>query len=71
MIRITIEDFVKSTDSVYRSTVLAFRRARQISDEGYDPSADPRGDKITTMAIKEVISGKVIPCISKELKVEE
>ncbi|GEM_PF-1780825 len=71
MNKITIEDFVKATGSVYRSTVLAFRRARQLSDDGHAPTLDPRGDKITTVAIREVINGKVIPCVSKELKVEE
>ncbi|HHH84720.1 MAG TPA: DNA-directed RNA polymerase subunit omega [Firmicutes bacterium] len=71
MVRITIEDFVKATHSVYRSTVLAFKRARQLNDEGHAPTIEAKGDKITTLAIKEVILGNVIPCESKEFKVEE
>ena len=71
MTRITIDDFVKATHSIYKSTVLAFKRARQLNDEGHAPTIEAKGEKITTIAIKEVILSNVIPCESKEFKVEE
>ena len=70
MAKVTIEDFYKATGSVTKSTILAFKRAKQLSDEGCEPTIDPKDDKETVIAIKEVILGKVIPIKREEIKVD-
>lgn len=71
MVKVTIEDFIESTGSIYKSTVLAFKRAKQLSEESRTPTIDVKeGEKITTIAIKEVILKTVIPCESKEMPLE-
>lgn len=70
MVKITIEDFFKATGSVTKSTVLAFKRAKQLSDEGWEPTLDVRGHKETLIAVLEVINKKIIPVEREDIKVD-
>ncbi|HMA69013.1 MAG TPA: DNA-directed RNA polymerase subunit omega [Candidatus Mcinerneyibacterium sp.] len=67
--KIEIEKFIEATGGIYSSTVLAFKRARQLADGGYAPVIESEGEKVTTIAIKEVAEKKVIS--SKKSKKKE
>ncbi|TYB31241.1 MAG: DNA-directed RNA polymerase subunit omega [Candidatus Mcinerneyibacterium aminivorans] len=71
MEEISIEKFIEATGSIYASTVLAFKKAKQLGDEGYAPTIDAEGEKVTTIAIKEVADKKVVPGKGQKIKVEE
>ncbi len=70
MAKITIEDFYKATGSVTKSTVLAFKRAKQLSDEGWEPTIEVKGNKETIVAILEVIQKKIIAVKREDIKVD-
>lgn len=71
MEEISLEKFIEATGSIYASTVLACKRAKQLGDGGYAPTIDAEGAKVTTIAIKEVAEKKVVPGKGQKIKVED
>lgn len=72
MDKIEIEKFIEATGEIYSSTVLAFKRARQLTDEGRKPTINvEENEKDTTIAIKEVAKGKVVSSKDNNIEVEE
>ncbi len=58
MARITIEDCLKHIPNRFELTLAAALRARQISS-GHAPLVDPRKDKSTVIALREMAAAKV------------
>ena len=57
-IRVEMENLYNKADSVYRVVLMATQRARQLSS-GAKPLVKCRSDKPTTIALNEIVAGKV------------
>lgn len=58
MARVTVEDCLSNVDNRFELTLVAARRARQLS-LGAAPLVDPDRDKPTVIALREVAAGAV------------
>lgn len=58
MLRPTMADMVKKTDSRYSLVIAVAKRARQLTD-GAEPLAEASSDKQVSIAINEIDQGKV------------
>ena len=59
MAQVPIEDLLKRCGSVYRLTILAATRAKELAD-GAPPLVDTSQRKVTSVAIEEILQGKVL-----------
>ncbi len=58
MLKPTLSDLVKKTDSSYSLVIAVAKRARQLTD-GAEPLAEASSDKAVSIAINEIDQGKV------------
>ena len=65
-----LEIFLKSLDSRHRAVLVAAKRARQLQ-QGLRPLFDGKTTKVTTMALEELVAGKVTFDIPREALNEE
>ncbi len=59
MAQVPIEELLKRCSSVYRLVILAARRAKEIT-EGSPSLVEPRYSKVTSVALDEILQGKVL-----------
>ena len=59
MAQVAIEELLKRCGSVYRLVILAAKRAKEIS-EGAPPLVETNQRKITSIALEEILQGKVL-----------
>ena len=59
MAQVPIEELLKRCSSVYRLGILAARRAKEIT-EGSPSLVEPRYSKVTSVALDEILQGKVL-----------
>ena len=59
MIQTPIEELLKRCGSVYKLVILAAKRAKEIS-EGSPPLVDSREKKVTSLALEEILHGRVL-----------
>ena len=64
MARITVEDCIDKVDGPYDLVLIAKERAVQLNS-GEQPNVDPKNDKNTVIALKEIAEDKIS---AKELK---
>ena len=58
MLYVSMEDLLKKVDSVFKLTVLAARRAQQLND-GAAKLVESEASKISTVALEEIVQGKI------------
>ena len=58
MLRPTMSDLLKKTDSRYSLVIAVAKRARQLTD-GAEPLTEASSDKNVSVAINEIDQGKV------------
>lgn len=66
MARITVEDCLEKLPNRFELTVLAAKRARQLSMSGEDPLVPWENDKSTVVALREIAAGFVNADFLKE-----
>ncbi len=66
MARITVEDCLEKLPNRFELTVLAAKRARQLSLSGEDPLVPWENDKCTVVALREIAEGFVNADFLKE-----
>ena len=59
MAYVPIEELLKRCGSVYRLVILAAKRAKEIT-EGSTPLVDAPQRKVTSVALEEILQGKVL-----------
>jgi DNA-directed RNA polymerase subunit omega len=59
MAQVPIEDLLKRCGSIYRLVILAAKRAKELS-EGSPPLIETAHRKATSVALDEILSGKVL-----------
>ena len=59
MAQVPIEELLKRCGSVYRLVILAAKRAKELAD-GSVPLVDVPQRKITSVALEEILQGKVL-----------
>lgn len=59
MAQVPIEELLKRCGSVYRLVILAAKRAKEIAD-GAPPLVDISQRKVTSIALEEILHGKVL-----------
>ena len=59
MAQVPIEELMKRCSSAYRLVILAARRAKELAD-GAPPLVEHPSRKITTVALEEILQGKVL-----------
>lgn len=58
MARVTVEDCLDNLNNRFELTLLAAKRARQLS-EGFPPLVDADKDKPTVIALREISAGLI------------
>ena len=58
--RVEMEHLVDKADSLYRVVLMAAQRARQLSS-GAKPLVECASEKSTTVALNEIVAGRVKP----------
>jgi len=56
---IGIDELVKKTGSIYKLVGLAARRAVELNDGAQKLVDCPQDEKVTTVALREIVAGKV------------
>lgn len=59
MAQVPIEELLKRCGSVYRLTILAAQRAKELAG-GAPPLVETSQRKVTSIAIEEILGGKVL-----------
>ena len=59
MAHVPIEELLKRCGSVYRLVILAAKRAKEVA-EGSPPLVDTHQRKVTSIALDEILQGKVL-----------
>ncbi len=59
MAQVPIEELLKRCGSVYRLVILAAKRAKEIA-EGSPPLVETPQRKVTSVALEEILEGKVL-----------
>jgi DNA-directed RNA polymerase subunit omega len=59
MAQVPIEDLLKRCGSIYKLVILAAKRAKELS-EGSPPLVDTPSRKATSVALDEILNGKVL-----------
>jgi len=59
MAQVAIEELLKRCGSVYRLVILASKRAKEIA-EGAPPLVETPHRKVTSVALEEILQGKVL-----------
>lgn len=59
MAQAPMEDLLKRCGSIYRLVILAAKRAKELA-EGTPPLVDTGSRKATTVALEEILQGKVL-----------
>lgn len=59
MAQLPIEDLLKRCGSIYKLVILAAKRAKEITD-GSLPLVDTPQRKVTSIALEEILHGKVL-----------
>ena len=59
MAQVPIEDLLKRCGSIYRLVILAAKRAKELS-EGSPPLVETHQRKATSVALEEILQGKVL-----------
>ena len=59
MSHMPIEELMKRCSSAYRLVILAARRAKELT-EGAPPLVDEPSRRVTTIALQEILQGKVL-----------
>ena len=70
MARITVEDCIDKVDGPYDLVLIAKERAVQLNS-GEQPKVDPKNDKNTVIALKEIAENKVSVKELKELAINK
>ena len=65
MAQVPIEELLKRCGSVYRLVILAAKRAKELA-EGAPPLVDTPYKKATSIALEEIVQGKVLYKRSEE-----
>ena len=59
MTQVSMEKLLKRCGSVYRAVILAAKRAKEVA-EGSPPLIDTPHRKVTSIALEEIVQGKVL-----------
>lgn len=59
MQNMAIDKLIDKTGSIYKLVVLASRRAQELSADGAKLVEVPAGTKVATIALQEIMEGKV------------
>lgn len=59
MAQVPIEELLKRCGSVYKLVILAAKRAKEVA-EGAPPLVETSQHKVTSIALEEIIQGKVL-----------
>ena len=59
MAQVPIEELLKRCGSVYRLVILAAKRAKEVA-EGAPPLVETGSKKATSVALEEILQGKVL-----------
>jgi len=65
MIRAGIDELMNTTNSIFKLAVLASRRAQELSHGSNNLVGASPTEKYTTVALKEILQGKVTMKIKK------
>ena len=67
MIFIPHDESLRKFSGAYRLSVVAFKRAKEII-EGAKPLVEAKGEKLTSIVLNEIVSGKVSEANEQETK---
>jgi len=59
MAQVAIEELLKRCGSIYRLVILAAKRAKEVAD-GAPPLVETAQRKVTSIALEEILQGKVL-----------
>ena len=59
MAQVPIEELLKRCGSIYRLVILAAKRAKEVAD-GAPPLVETEQKKVTSVALEEILQGKVL-----------
>ena len=59
MAQVPIEELLKQCGSIYRLVILAAKRAKELA-EGAPPLVETSHRKVTSIALEEIVQGKVL-----------
>ena len=59
MAQVAIEELLKRCGSIYRLVILAAKRAKEVA-EGAPPLVETSQKKVTSIALEEIVQGKVL-----------
>ena len=59
MAQVPIEELLKRCSSIYRLVILSAKRAKELA-EGAPPLVQTHHTKVTSIAIEEILQGKVL-----------
>ncbi len=65
MAQVPIEELLKRCGSVYRLVILAAKRAKEVA-EGSPPLVETTHKKVTSVALEEILQGKVLYKVEEE-----
>ena len=70
MARITVEDCLKVVDNRFELVLMATKRARQVAN-GAEPMVEPREDKPTVIALREIADRRVDASLIADVERQE
>jgi DNA-directed RNA polymerase subunit omega len=59
MAQVPIDDLLKRCGSIYRLVILAAKRAKELA-EGSPPLVEAHSGKVASVALEEILQGKVL-----------
>ena len=63
--QVPIEELLKRCGSIYRAVILAAKRAKEVAD-GALPLVETPQRKVTSIALEEIVQGKVLYKVDEE-----
>lgn len=66
MARVTVEDCLENVDNRFELIMVASKRARQLANDGAEPTVPEENDKPTVIALREIAEGNINASILAE-----
>lgn len=66
MARVTVEDCLENVDNRFELIMVASKRARQLANDGAEPTVPEENDKPTVIALREIAEGNIDASILAE-----
>lgn len=66
MARVTVEDCLENVDNRFELIMVASKRARQLANDGAEPTVPEENDKPTVIALREIAEANIDASILAE-----